>query len=329
MTKAAGAMRAITCSGFGPPETLKLIETARPVPRDDEVLVRVHAASVNSWDWDLLTGTFQGRMMGPFGPRWPILGADIAGTVEAVGANVSRFKAGDAVFGDISESGWGGFADYVCAREKFLVLKPKAMSFEQAAATPQAGLLALQAMRKADLSVPGRRVLINGAGGGMGTFAIQMARNGGAKITGVDRAAKLDFLLEQGVDVALDCDQVDFTRMGERYDLIIDAVANHSVFAFARCLNEGGVFVMVGGTIGAISQAGLVGPLLSRFGSKRLGLLVWRPSTGDLEDMKALFAAGTVVPVIDRTFPLEETADAFRLLGDGMAKGKVVVTTGV
>lgn len=321
-------MRAIRYSAYGSPDNLALVETAPPVPKRNEVLIRVHAASVNSWDWDLLTGTPQGRLMGPFKPPHPVLGADVAGRVEAVGPDVTRFRPGDAVFGDISQCGWGGFADYVCAPETVLVLKPDAMSFEAAAAIPQAGLLALQAVRKGDFSVPGRRVLINGAGGGMGSFAIQMARNAGAEVTGVDHASKRDFMHGLGADHVLDCESVDFTRAGGRYDLIVDAVANRSVFAYARCLAPGGVFVMVGGTVGALLQTALLGPLLSLSGSRRLGILMWRPSTDDLEEMKTLFAAGDVVPVIDSVYPLEETAAALRHIGEKRAKGKIVVTTG-
>jgi len=321
-------MKAAVRSRYGPPEILRIEEVPRPVPKDDELLVRVRAASVNSWDWDQLIGTPQGRLGGPFRPVNRILGADVAGLVEAVGTRVSGFRPGDAVFGDISECGWGGFAEFVCAREKYLVAKPEGMTWAQAAAIPQAGLLAFQGLRDREQVGPGRDVLINGAGGGVGTFAIQIAKARGAAVTGVDHTTKLDLMRRVGADRVIDYTRTDFMREGEHYDLILDVIARRSAFDYARALKPGGVFVGVGGRAWTLLQAAGLGPLFSRFGNRKLGLLLWRPSTVDLETMKALFAAGQVVPVIDRTYLLDEVAEALRCVGEGRVKGKIVVTVG-
>lgn len=318
-------MKAVVYDRYGPPEGLELREVPKPEPKAGDVLIRVHAASLNSWDWDLVAGNFQGRIGSPFKPGNPTLGADVAGIVEAVGSGVTRFEVGDAVFGDISGCGWGALAEHVCAAERVLVAKPAAMSFVQAAAIPQAGLLALQGLRRNAIRA-GSRVLINGAGGGVGSFAIQMAKLAGAEVTGVDAGSKLDFMRSVGADHVIDYTARDFTAAGEQYDLILDVVARRPLRHYLRALRPGGGLVAVGGTTGALLGIGLLGPLFARAASKRAGLLFWHASTDDLEQMKELFEAGQVVPVIDRTYPLAETADAFRRLGAGQAQGKLVVT---
>jgi len=319
-------MKAIVYHTYGSPAVLRLEEVAKPTPKDDEVLVKIHAASVNSWDWDLLRGKpFLARMDSPFKPKYKILGCDVAGQVEAVGKNVKQFQPGDAVFGDLSGCGWGGFAEYVCAQENALTLKPAAMTFAQAAAIPQAGVLALQGLRDQSQIQPGQKVLINGAGGGMGTFAIQMAKFWGAEVTGVDSTRKLAVMRTLGADHVIDYTQADFTQNGQRYDLILDAVAHRSLFDYKRALSPTGTLIIVGGSMGTIFQTLLLGTWFSKTGSQKLGLLIHQPNK-DLALLIELFTAGKVVPVIGRTYPLAETAAAFYALGAGDAQGKLVIT---
>jgi len=319
-------MKAIVYHTYGSPAVLKLEEVAKPTPKDDEVLIKIHAASVNSWDWDLLRGKpFLARMDSPFKPKYKILGCDVAGQVEAVGKNVKQFQPGDAVFGDLSGCGWGGFAEYVCAQENALTLKPAAMTFAQAAAIPQAGVLALQGLRDQSQIQPGQKVLINGAGGGMGTFAIQLAKFWGAEVTGVDSTRKLAVMRTLGADHVIDYTQADFTKNGQRYDLILDAVAHRSLFDYKRALSPTGTLIIVGGSMGTIFQTLLLGTWFSKTGSQKLGLLIHQPNK-DLALLIELFTAGKVVPVIGRTYPLAETAAAFYALGAGDAQGKLVIT---
>jgi NADPH:quinone reductase-like Zn-dependent oxidoreductase len=233
-------MRAVVYDRYGGPEVLQLRKVDLPALHDDQVLVRVHATSVNSWDWDLLTRKPRWTRAGSWSkPRYRILGADIAGRVEAVGKDVDDFQRGDEVFGDVSGHGWGGFAKYVCVSPAALALKPPALSFVEAAAVPQAGILALQGLQNQGQIAAEKRVLINGAGGGVGTFAVQIAESRGAEVTGVDGAAKLDQLQSLGAEHVIDYARDDYTRMGERYDLILDCVATRSVFGFRRCLSSG------------------------------------------------------------------------------------------
>ncbi len=321
-------MRAIVYHTYGLPDVLELKEVEKPTPKDNEVLVKVHAASVNSWDWDLLRGKpFLARLVGGgiLKPKYKILGADIAGRIEAVGRNVKQFQQGEEVFGDISGCGWGGFAEYVSAHENAVMLKPAKMTFEEAAAVPQAALLALQGLRDKGQIQPGQKVLINGAGGGVGTFAVQIAKSFGAEVTGVDSTRKLDMLRSIGADQVIDYTQEDFTQNGQRYDLILDVVAYRSIFDYKRALSPKGIYVMVGGSMAAIFQAVLLGPWISMTGSKKLGLLIYKQNK-DLVFMKELFEASKVVPVIDRRYTLSEVAEALRYFGEGHAKGKVVIT---
>ena len=319
-------MKAIIYTKYGPPDVLQLKEVEKPAPKDDEVLVKVHAASVNSWDWDLLRGKpLLIRMWGLFKPKYRILGADMAGRVEAVGKNANRFRPGDEVFGDLCECGWGGFAEYVCAREDALAKKPASMAFEQAAAVPQAAVMALQGVRDMGQIQSGQKALINGAGGGVGTFAIQMAKTFGAEVTGVDRADKLDTMRSIGADHVIDYTREDFTKLGRSYDLILDTAAYHSIFDYKRVLNPAGIYVMVGGSTARIFQAMLLGPLISMTGGNKMGSLMHKPSK-NLADIMELFEAGKVKPVIDRRYPLSEVADAFRYFGEGRARGKIIIT---
>jgi NADPH:quinone reductase-like Zn-dependent oxidoreductase len=289
--------------------------------------VKVGAASINEWDWGRLRGKLLANraMFGFFRPRRKhrILGCDISGRVEAVGPGVERLAVGDEVFGDLSRCGWGGFAEYVCAAEDALATKPPAMSFEQAAAIPQAGLLALQGLRMGVVG-PGRSVLINGAGGGVGTFAIQLAKSAGAEVTGVDSEEKLERIRSLGADRAVDYRRDDFTRSGRTYDVILDVMARRSLSDYRRVLNPGGICVIVGGATSVILRATALGS----FGEKRVKLLLHKPDRADLDRMSELFQEGTCVPVIDRTFEFSELVEAFRYYESGRHEGKVVVRMG-
>jgi NADPH:quinone reductase-like Zn-dependent oxidoreductase len=321
-------MKAVVFTRYGSPDVLELREVERPTPGDDEVLIRVHAASLNDWDWGALHGTpFVNRLLfGLLRPKKQILGSDVAGRIEAVGRNVLRFKPGDEVFGDLSGR-WGGFAEYVCARENELELKPRGMTFEQAAAIPQAGLLALQGLRDLEHRQPGQRVLINGAGGGAGTFAIQIARLYGAEVTGVDSPRKLDLLHSMGVEHVIDYTTEDFTRSGKCYDLILDVKATRSVLDCARALSPNGAYVALGGSMARLLPALLWASWISMTEKKAIRLLVLRRNQG-LVRMKELFESGRVVPVIDGPYTLSEVPEAFRRFGEGLHKGKVVITVG-
>ncbi|CRK84757.1 NAD(P)-dependent alcohol dehydrogenase [Neobacillus massiliamazoniensis] len=319
-------MKAITYNKYGTTEVLKLKEVEKPTLKDNEVLIKVHAVSVNSWDWELLRGKpFLTRLGGLLKPKYKILGADIAGQVEAIGKEVKLLLPGDEVFGDISWCGWGGFAEYVCAHENALSLKPATMTFEEAASIPQAAVLALQGLRDKGKIKEGQKVLINGAGGGVGTFALQIAKLYGADVTCVDRAEKLEMLLSMGANQVIDYAQEDFTQKGQSYDLILDIVGYRSIFDFNRILNPKGTYVMVGGSLLRIFQCIFVGPLFSKTLGKKMAILVHKPNRNDQNYLKQLFMAGTVVPVIDKQFPLSKAADAVRYLGEGHAKGKVII----
>jgi NADPH:quinone reductase-like Zn-dependent oxidoreductase len=322
-------MKAIVFTRYGSPDGLELKEVQRPTPKDDELLIRVHASSINSWDWEFLNGTpFINRLM--FGllkpkPGKQRLGADIAGTVEAVGRRVSRFRPGDEVFGDLWDN-WGGFAEYACAQETALELKPAGCTFEQAAAVPQAGVLALQGIRKAGRLQPGHKVLINGAGGGVGTFAIQLAKLAGAEVTGVDASHKLNVVRSVGADHVIDYAQEDFTKTGERYDLIVDCQNFRSMFDNRRALRPGGTYAMIGGSIPRVYQLwflNLIAPLTRE--DRKLRLVAEGPNKG-LPDLKELIEAGKLVPVIDRTYRLSEVPEALRYFGEGRHKGKIAIT---
>src|SRR6266542_2599157 len=281
-------MKAIIYTKYGGPEVLHLKEIEKPYPRDDEVLVKVYAVSINDWDWGLLQGDIINRIIsGLLKPKKQILGSDIAGRIEAVGKNVTQFQPGDDVFGDLSGK-WGGFAEYVCARENALVLKAPNMTFEQAAAIPQAAMLALQGLRDIGRIQPGQKVLINGAGGGVGTFAIQIAKSYGVEVSGVDSLDKLDLVRSLGAEHVIDYTQEDFTRSGRRYDLILDVKTTRSILDCARALSANGVYVTVGGDTGRLFQGLLLWPWIAMTSKKRIRLLNLRPNKG-LAYMNELF----------------------------------------
>ncbi len=316
-------MKAVVFHNYGPADVLALEEIEKPIPEDDEAVVKVYASCINSWDWELLQGVpFVNRLMaGILKPtKIKIPGCDIAGRIESVGKNVKRFRIGDEVFGDLSSCGWGGFAEYVAAPEKALGLKPTCLTFEQAAAVPQAALLALQGLQRGGIQAA-KKVLINGAGGGSGTFAIQLAKEFGAEVTAVDNTEKQDVMRATGADHVIDYTQEDFTRNGQRYDLIFDNAANRSLSDYRRALSPGGTHVMVGGKSFNIFQTMLV----SMVGSRKYVLLLHKANKG-LDTMKQLIEAGKVDPVIDRSYPLSEATDAMRYFAAGHAKGKVVIT---
>ncbi|MBY0121633.1 NAD(P)-dependent alcohol dehydrogenase [Bacillus sp. S/N-304-OC-R1] len=320
-------MKAMVYDKYGSIDTLIFKEVEIPTPLDNEVLVKVHAASVNSWDWDLLRGKpFLARLGGLLKPKYKILGADIAGRVEAIGRNVKDLLPGDDVFGDISWCGWGGFAEYVCVHEDALSLKPSCMTFEQGAAIPQAAVLALQGLRNKGELQEGQTVLINGAGGGVGTFALQIAKLHGAKVTCVDRAVKFDMLKAMGADSVIDYTQEDFTKKGQYYDLIIDVVGTRSLFDYKRVLKPKGKYVMVGGTMSLILQILFIGPLITKTECKNMTILIHKPNKNDQNLLKELFVAGKLVPFIDRRYSLSQVKEAIQYLGEGHAKGKVVIS---
>lgn len=322
-------MKAIVYTQYGTPDVLQVKEVGKPVPEDDEVLVKVHAVAINAADAYLLKGTpFLVRLMtgGLRKPKNTILGADIAGRVEAVGKNVKQFQPGDDVLGDTSPHGFGGMAEYVCASENAFVLKPDNVSFETAAAVPMAAVTALQGLRDKGKIQSGQKVLINGASGGVGTFAVQIAKSFGAEVTAVCSTGKIDMVRSIGADHAIDYITEDFTRKGKRYDLILAANGDYSIFDYRRALTPGGTLVVAGGSMKQIFQSMLVGPMVSRFGNKQTGNVMANPNQKDLGFIVELLETGQIIPVIDRCYPLSEAADALRYLGEGHARGKVIIT---
>ncbi len=319
-------MKAIVYNEYGGPDVLRYEEVATPVPLDGQVLIRVHAASINSWDWDMVRGRpYLVRMWGLRRPRYIIPGADIAGTVEDVGKNVTRFSPGDEVFGDLSDAGWGGFAQYVTAPAQSLTPKPPGISFQQAASLPQAGVMALQSLREKKRVEPGTRVLINGAGGGVGTIAIQLARSMGADVTGVDSSEKADLMRSLGAHSVIDYRAQDWTRGEKTYDLAIDVAAQYSVFQYRAALRPGGAYVMIGGATGRILQVVTVGAVVSALGDRKLSILA-HEANRDLAYLGDLVSSGSLTPVIDRVYPLSNTAEAFRYYSSGDVRGKIVIT---
>jgi NADPH:quinone reductase-like Zn-dependent oxidoreductase len=320
-------MKAVVMERYGTPDVLELRDVATPTPKADEVLVRVHAASVNDWDWGLLRGTpFVNRVFsGLVTPKVQILGCDIAGRVEAVGEDVRAFQPGDEVYGDLCRSGFGAFAEYACAPEASLAHKPPTMTFEQAAAIPQAGMLAVQGLIDVGRIRSGQKLLLNGAGGGVGTFALQIAKLYDAEVTAVDKAGKLDMLRAMGADQVIDYRKEDFTRVGKCYDLILDVKTDRSPLAYARALNPNGTYATVGGESARLLQGLILGPLISRLSKKHVRVVLLRPNK-DLGYMNDLFEAGKLVPVIDRTYELADVPEALRFFGTGDHKGKIIVT---
>jgi NADPH:quinone reductase-like Zn-dependent oxidoreductase len=323
-------MKAIVYHNYGSPDVLKLEEVQKPVPHDDEVLVKVLAASAAAGDWHLLRAKpFLARFMyGLLKPKYNILGADVAGRVEAVGRNVKQFQPGDEVFGDLSTCGFGAFAQYVAVPEQALALKPTNLTFEEAAAVPVSAVTALFGLRDLEHMQPGQKVLINGASGGVGTFAVQIAKSFGAEVTAVCSTGNIDMVRSLGADHVIDYTKADFTQNGHRYDLILAANGYHPLSAYQRALNPQGIYVMTGGSTAQMFEAMLLGPWRSRKGGQRMGNSLAKPNQKDLMFIKELIEAGKVTPVIDRRFPLRDVADAIRYLEVGHAKGKVVITVG-
>jgi len=318
-------MKAITYTEYGPPGVLKLTEVEKPTPMDNEVLIRVLVASVNPLDWRVLRGKpfFIRLLMGGLRrPKATRPGADVAGKVEAVGRSVTGLKPGDEVFGTCR----GSFAEFACAPEEKLALKPAGISFEEAAALPVAAISALQALRDKGGIRPGQKVLIDGASGGVGTFAIQIAKRLGAEVTAVCSTGNVERARSLGADHVIDYKREDFTKSGQRYDLIVAANSHRPIFDYRRALTRDGTYVMIGGGWSQILQALLLGPLLSWIGSRKMTFFMARITRTDLAFLGDLLADGKIVPVLDRRYPLRDVAEAVRYLEDGHAKGKVVIT---
>jgi NADPH:quinone reductase-like Zn-dependent oxidoreductase len=314
-------MKAMVYTKFGPPDVLQLREVEKPCPKDNEILIKVQAASANAYDWrHLRADPFLIRLMGAglLKPKHKILGADMAGQVEAVGVNVKQFHPGDEVFGD---GGYGGFAEYACVDENRFVLKPADLTFEEAAAVPMAALTALQGLRDKGLIQAGQKVLINGASGGVGTFAVQIAKSFDAEVTGVCSTTKMDLVRSIGADHVIDYTQEDVTKNGKLYDLIFDVAAYRSVSDYKRILISGGIYVLAGGSMPRILQL----MLKSMAGAKNMRLVIANANQKDLHFIRELMNAGKVRSIIDKRYPLSETAEALRYLEEGHARGKVVI----
>jgi NADPH:quinone reductase-like Zn-dependent oxidoreductase len=319
-------MKAIVRAQYGSPDVLQFAEIATPTPADDEVLIKLCAASVNPLDLFSMKGMPWNRAIpGLRTPKQKVLGCDIAGRVEAVGKNVQQLKPGNEVFGVTGFEG-NGFAEYVCAIEKKLALKPGNLSFEEAAAVPIAATTALQGLRDKGRIQPNHKVLIEGASGGVGTFAVQIAKAFGAEVTAVCSTRNVEIARSIGADHVLDYTQVDFARSGQRYDLILAANAHHPILDYRRALSQDGIYVAAGGDVVRVFQALLLGPLLPLMGRKRIRFFIAKINQKDLVFLKGLLEAGKVVPVIDRRYKLRDAADALRYVAGGHAQGKVVLT---
>ncbi len=322
-------MKAIVYTQYGSPDVLHFTEVEKPTPKDNQVLVKVHAASANPADWHTMRGApFIARLVnGLFKPKNPRLGADLAGRVEAVGKDVTQFKAGDEVFGELSLSEMGSFAEYICASEDTFALKPANMTFEQAAAVPLAAFTALQGLRDKGQIQSGEKVLVNGASGGVGTFAVQIAKSYGAEVTGVCSTGNLDMVRSIGADHVIDYTREDFTHNGQQYDLIYCAVGNRSITDYKRALKPQGICAIAGFTnLRLLFEHMILGPRRSKVGGQQVGLMeTAKANKKDLLVLKDLLETGKVKPVIDRSYPLSETADAIRYLETGHARGKVVI----
>jgi NADPH:quinone reductase-like Zn-dependent oxidoreductase len=328
-TAQENAMKAIVRSKYGSPDVLELKDVDKPVVKDDEVLVRVYAAGVNMADVDYLRGQPKLARLGT-GLRRPknrALGLDVAGRVEEVGKNVEKFQPGDEVFGDLTEFGYGAFAEYACAPQSAFALKPAGMTFEEAATVPQAAVMALQGLRGKRRIQPGHTVLINGAGGNVGPFAVQIAKSFGAEVTGVDSTGKLDLMRSVGADHVIDYTQEDYTKTGRQYDWILDVATNRSIFDCRRALKSKGTYLAIPDSMTRMFEAMFVGLLISVPGNRKMGMLMWKPfKEEDVAFLKELIEAGKLAPAIDRSYPLSEVAEALRYQEAGQPRGKVVIT---
>ena len=325
----ATTMHAIVQSEYGGPEVLEFADVERPTPNPDEVLVRVVAASVGAGDWHLMRGEpFLIRLIygGYRRPKFPTPGVDIAGQVEAIGRDVTDFEPGDEVLADLSEHGFGGFAEYVCVPANAVVLKPETVSFRTAAAIPTSAVAALQALRDAGELQSGEHVLINGASGGVGTFAVQIAKYLGAEVTAVCSTAKMELVLSIGADHVVDYTAEDVTTTGNQYDLILDTAGSHSMRSYGRILTPMGRYVMVGGPTRRFVATMALGPVLSALGRRRYCGFSLKPNPDDLRFLSGLLESGDLTPVIDQRYPLKQVPDAIRDLEAGRATGKLVIT---
>lgn len=320
-------MKAIVLTKYGSSDVLQLQEVPKPVPKINEVLVKVHATAVNDWDWAYMRGKpwAYRLLLGLFKPKAKILGVEVAGEVEAIGSEVTKFQPGSDAYGDISGAGLGGFAEYVCVHENALTIKPADMSYEEAAAIPHAAMLALQGLVDVGGIRHGQRVLINGAGGGVGTFGVQIAKQYDAEVTGVDSADKLDLLRSLGFDHVIDYRQEDFTEKKQRYDLILDTKTNRSTFKYTHALAAHGTYVTVGGMVPRLLETLLLGPWFGKFSTKRVRIVALKPNK-DLDYVNELFEAGKLKCVIDGPYPLKDVPRAVQYFGEAKHKGKVVIS---
>lgn len=319
-------MKAILLKEYGLPNLLEIGEVAKPVPKDNEVLVKIHSASINDWDWGLVRGKpFVIRLF--FGlkkPKIKIPGVDVSGKIEALGGNVSSFNIGDEIYCDLSECGFGGFAEYVCIPENILSKKPSSISYNGASALPHAGLLALQGLVEKGKVKSGHRILINGAGGGVGTLGIQILKSYEVKVTGIDSGEKLDKLRPLGFNSVMDYKKTDFTDTGEKYDLILDTKSNRSVFKYARSLNKNGTYITVGGPMYRLVEIALIGSLISLFTGKKLSVLIHKPNRG-LDQISKLVEKGQIKPVVDGPYEFNKIPELIQYFGEGRHLGKIVV----
>ena len=318
-------MKAIVYEKYGSPDVIQFKDVEKPTPKDDEVLIKIHAASVNAYDWHFLTADiFLIRFMGGglLKPKNTRLGADMAGRIETVGNSVKQFQSGDEVFGMVK----GSFAEYTCAPESALALKPVNTSFDEAAAIPMAAITALQGLRDEGQIRAGQKVLINGASGGVGTFAVQIAKYFGAEVTAVCSTRNLEQARSIGADHVIDYTKENFTKNGQQYDLVFAANGYHSLSAYKRALTPKGIYIMAGGTMAQIFQSMLLGPMMSENGGRKMAGVSAKRNQNDLVFIKELFEAGKVKSVIDKRYPLSEAAEALRYLGEGHARGKVVIS---
>lgn len=320
-------MKAIVLTKYGTPEDLEFREVTRPVPGDDEVSIKVHASAVNDWEWGLVQGNplFIRLFTGLLRPKIRIPGCDVAGQVEAVGKHVTRFTPGDDVYGDLSGSRFGGFAEHVCAGQDAVARKPRNLTYQEAAAIPHAATLALQGLRDIAHISTGHTVLINGAGGGVGAIGIQLAKlHGGTEVTGVDSAEKLEYMRSIGFDHVIDYKLEDFTRAGVTYDVILDVKTNRSPSAYARALKPGGIYVTVGGSMTRVFQCLLSGGWIAKTRNRRLRVLGLKPNKG-LDEITTLVEAGKVVPHIGEVCALRDVPQALRRFGEARHQGKIVI----
>jgi NADPH:quinone reductase-like Zn-dependent oxidoreductase len=322
-----GKMKAMVYAQYGSPQVLEYREVEKPCPKEDEVLINVQASSVTYGDLAAVKGEpFMVRFsLGLRKPKYKILGKDVVGRVEEVGQSVREFKPGDEVFGDLSQCGWGAYAQYVSVPENALVMKPRNASFEQAAAVPESAVVALQGLRDIGKVKPGQKVLVNGASGGIGTFAVQLAKSYGAEVTGVCSMSNVELVASIGADQVIDYTQEDFAQNGQRYDLILATAGYRSIFDYRRALKPGGRYVATGGSMAQVFQPMILGPWLSTGGGK-MSSLSMKPDQKDLIFIKELIEAGQVVPVVDRSFPLMELPEALGYYARGHSRGKVVIT---